>query len=443
MNYKTVNTTHIFIDIVKYTHNRSVEAQFDIIQKLNEIVQESIEKAVNKKTIKNKNKIYIPTGDGMCISIINTNKKFDFQLDIAQDILKRIYKYNETINDITRQFKVRIGINENIDNYHKDINGNKNFSGTGINMASRLEGLADESQILVGNSIYDKLHVREKYKDSFVPYITLIKHNEELKLFQYKNKDLKYLNNKIPTSLKDENDAVTHVIENYYKKKNPQKNYIVTESHTISTLLQNKMEIMTKKFKIKILEDGEFKFSVDFDAPSDNDKLEASKYKNTRNFNRFNEISYNYITKSSNKSNGYPIKNKLYDIDDNDGKKKKDYISMSKWVRTEFTKKFTKIDEVIEIEFTISHPFELKKKKDINRYFETEFQAPHAVRYFIFNIERYSSDKNPYKKFTPILLNSKNKKIISKFRKGVYYKVYSWKILYNEDDSKFITTTVH
>lgn len=448
MSYKTISTTHIFIDIVSYTHKRSVEAQFDIIQTLNQIVKKVIDKSIKKKSIKKNSIVYIPTGDGMCISIMKTGKKLDFQIEIALDILKRIEKYNKTIKDKMRKFKIRIGINQNTDNFHKDINGRQNFSGTGINMASRLEGLADESQILVGNSIFDKLHVREKYKKSFIPYVAIIKHNEELKLFQYINKKLTYLNNSIPSGLKDENDAVMHVIKAYHKdkKKRPNKNYIIMESHTISTLLQNKIEIITKKFKIKIMEDGDFIFQVEFDAPSDNDKLKAAKYKNTRNNNRFQETSYNYIAKSSYKSNGYPIKNKLYDIDDNydkNGKKKKVTIPMSKWIRTEFTKKFSKVNEIIEIEFTVSHPFELKKKKDINAYFESSFTSPHAVRYFSFNIERYASNKSPYKKFAPVLWNSKGEKIVSKFTKGVYYKTYTWKILYNEDDSKIVKTTIN
>jgi hypothetical protein len=64
---ETVEAKHIFIDIVNYTFNRSVEAQTDLIKYLNEIVLKSIE----EEKIDNKQVIFIPTGDGMCITIIN------------------------------------------------------------------------------------------------------------------------------------------------------------------------------------------------------------------------------------------------------------------------------------------------------------------------------------------------------------------------------------
>lgn len=198
IDVKTIEAKHIFIDIVNYTHNRSVEAQTDLISFLNEFVVQALEKS----NISIDNKIYIPTGDGMCISLINISTPFDIHILIALDILERIYSHNSSTDDEMRKFDIRIGINENIDNLIIDINGNKNISGSGINHAARIEGLCDANQILVGNSVFEKLVQREKYMKSFTTYSTEVKHGLLLKVHQYKNKNIEYLNSDVPSRFK-------------------------------------------------------------------------------------------------------------------------------------------------------------------------------------------------------------------------------------------------
>ena len=198
MEPKTIEAKHIFIDIVNYTYNRSVEAQTDLISFLNDYVN----KALEKYNITPDQRLYIPTGDGMCISLINIYTPYDIHIAISLDILKQIQAHNDFQNDEMRKFNIRIGINENIDNVIIDINGNQNISGSGINYASRIEGLCDAGQIIVGNSVYEKLVQREKYMKSFVTYVAEVKHNVQLKVHQYKNKDLTYLNNEIPSRFK-------------------------------------------------------------------------------------------------------------------------------------------------------------------------------------------------------------------------------------------------
>lgn len=198
MEPKTIEAKHIFIDIVNYTYNRSVEAQTDLISFLNDYVN----KALEKYNITPDQRIYIPTGDGMCISLININTPYDIHISISLDILEQIQAHNDFQKDEMRKFKIRIGINENIDNLIIDINGNQNISGSGINYASRIEGLCDAGQIIVGNSVYEKLVQREKYMQSFVTYIAEVKHGVQLKVHQYKNNKLPYLDNEIPNRFK-------------------------------------------------------------------------------------------------------------------------------------------------------------------------------------------------------------------------------------------------
>jgi len=191
----TIETKHIFIDIVNYTLKRSVEAQSDIIKSLNSIVMTTItDLVINKEEI-----IFIPTGDGMCISLINIKYPYDIHMKVAILLLKKIESYNITQVDEMRKFNIRIGINENIDNLIIDINERKNISGAGINLASRIEGLADFNQILVGQSVYDKLVNREKYMNSFKPYIATVKHGHKLNVFQFIDNSLSSLNNATPS----------------------------------------------------------------------------------------------------------------------------------------------------------------------------------------------------------------------------------------------------
>ncbi|MCW8839243.1 MAG: hypothetical protein OQK11_11130 [Thiovulaceae bacterium] len=196
---ETVEAKHIFLDIVNYTHSRSVEAQSDIISTLNKIVLDSL----NELKIDAEHRILIPTGDGMCISLIDIHKPFDIHIELSLLLLKKLHDYNKKMDDSKRKIEIRIGLNENTDNLITDINGNRNIAGKGINYASRVQSICDGNQILVGDSVFDKLNEREKYMESFITYSTTVKHSMPLKVHQYINQDLDYLNNDTPTEFKE------------------------------------------------------------------------------------------------------------------------------------------------------------------------------------------------------------------------------------------------
>lgn len=200
----TVNAKYIFIDIVSYTYNRSIEAQTDLIRVLNKIVSDSIEQ--NK--IPNEHVLYIPTGDGICITLLDILHPHDIHIKIALSILEKLFAHNESIKDEMRKFSLRIGINENLDNLIIDINKQKNIAGSGINFASRILSLCDQNQILVGRSVFEKLVQREKYMNSFTKYIGTVKHGIPLEVYQFKNDDLLFLNNNIPSLFRPEPKSI-------------------------------------------------------------------------------------------------------------------------------------------------------------------------------------------------------------------------------------------
>lgn len=157
------NAKYIFLDVVGFTQDRSIEAQSDIVYALNEIVRYCVEYV----SLPEDKVIYIPTGDGLCIALLNVENPYDIHLQIALYILKRLQTHNNKTQNDTRKFQVRVGLNAHLDNLVIDINGHRNIAGAGISIASRIMGLADGNQILVGQSVYETLRYRERYSNSF------------------------------------------------------------------------------------------------------------------------------------------------------------------------------------------------------------------------------------------------------------------------------------
>ena len=189
------------------------------------------------------------------------------------------------------------------------------------------------------------------------------------------------------------------------------------------------MEILTYKIKFKMLKDKEFEFKFEFNAPSENSKLDVGNYLNTKAKNRFQETSFAYIAKTNSCDQGYDITHKLSNSKDENN---------NKWIKCEFKKLACVVDEIIELEISISHRFDYKDDKEIANYFKDTYSKAHAVREFCFQIEKYNTISEKFKHFVPILLNANDERILHKFNEGVYYKTYNWKIYYDKDKTKVI-----
>jgi class 3 adenylate cyclase len=179
----TQSAKYVFLDVVQFTHNRNVEAQSDIVDVMNKIVLD----AIAQFGIAEGTRLFIPTGDGLCIALMNTEGPYpyDIHMSVALEILKSLDAYNINQPDAMRQFQVRIGINSNEDNLIRDINGRSNLAGAGISLASRIMDKADGSQILVGESVFERLQQREKYMEQFKNFGVTDKHGKWFRLHQY------------------------------------------------------------------------------------------------------------------------------------------------------------------------------------------------------------------------------------------------------------------
>jgi hypothetical protein len=294
VNELTANCKHVFLDIVGYSKNRTVEAQVQIIEKLNNIVIRCLEiLAIRPGKV-----ILLPTGDGMCISFIN-NSNYEIHIKFALQLLFYIKLYNNETEDEKKRFNIRIGINENIDNIVVDINKKKNIAGSGINYAQRLMSIADDNMIIVGRSVYEQINKRDKYFGKFNNWRTNIKHGEILEAYQYIEKTVDYLNCEIPYLFRPE-------------KKEEQKVNITNIFAIYLVLIKKGVEIIGNL--IKDVDDNEYVFVMLYYL-SDyvNDYFQNSKNLIKRySSNYLNAISNN--GKQINLSNAFKgIKSKIND----------------------------------------------------------------------------------------------------------------------------------
>jgi class 3 adenylate cyclase len=191
---------YIFLDVVGFTHRRSVEAQSDIVAILNQIVKESLASA----SIPDDKLVLLPTGDGMCIGIMDMEHPYDVHITTALTILGEVAKHNDASDDEMRRFSVRVGINANLDNVVTDINGKRNLAGAGINNAQRVMSQADGGQILVGHMVYETLRHRELYMQSFRSFTAVVKHDLRMSVHQFVEEGRIGLNNELPTVFQSE-----------------------------------------------------------------------------------------------------------------------------------------------------------------------------------------------------------------------------------------------
>lgn len=192
----TVPAKYIFLDVVGFTHQRSVEAQSEIVAVLNSIVRTST------RSIDASDLILLPTGDGMCICLIGREGLYDLHMQVALDIVSRISSHNKKQQDPMRQFQARVGINANVDNLVTDVNGRRNVAGAGINLAQRVMSTADGNQIAVGQPVYETLVQREKYLKAFRSYNAIIKHGAVLPVHQFVEEGHSGLDTQIPSQFK-------------------------------------------------------------------------------------------------------------------------------------------------------------------------------------------------------------------------------------------------
>lgn len=150
---------YVFLDVVEFTRpDRSDEDMARIILTLNDVVQHALSQA----SIRRQNRIVLPTGDGMCIALLN-GKVHDTPLQLALDIRRSVDGQNAFFLDETERFQLRISVHQNHDFVLPDFNGNRNVFGQGINTAARLNHACHPSHIAVSHVVHESTWRDPKY----------------------------------------------------------------------------------------------------------------------------------------------------------------------------------------------------------------------------------------------------------------------------------------
>ena len=139
---QTVMCSVFFLDIVEYS-KKLVTGQISLKDRFNSYLSVAI------RDVPITDRIILDTGDGAAINFLgDVEDAFKAALSLRESLL------NEG-PDIEHPLLVRMGINLGPVRLVRDINGQPNIVGDGINVAQRVMSFADASQILVSRSYYD------------------------------------------------------------------------------------------------------------------------------------------------------------------------------------------------------------------------------------------------------------------------------------------------
>ena len=130
-----------FLDIIEYS-KKGVTSQIALKEQLNRVLGDAL------KGVAAGDRIILDTGDGAAISFVGDPEQALFVSLMLRDAV-------EQRKAVTDELNVRIGINLGPVKLIKDLNGQANIVGDGINVAQRIMSFAEPNQILVSRSYYE------------------------------------------------------------------------------------------------------------------------------------------------------------------------------------------------------------------------------------------------------------------------------------------------
>jgi len=138
---KTIMCSVLFLDIAEYS-KKSVSGQISLKERFNAYLSVAI------RDVPIDDRIILDTGDGAALSFLG---------DVG-DALQVALSMRESLREglhMEPPLLVRMGINLGPVRLVRDLNGQPNIVGDGINVAQRVMGFADPGQILVSRPYYD------------------------------------------------------------------------------------------------------------------------------------------------------------------------------------------------------------------------------------------------------------------------------------------------
>jgi hypothetical protein len=153
---RSTSATVLFLDVVGYTR-QPVNKQIQVKKQFNQLLSDCLE-AVGEGE-----RIILDTGDGAAVGF----------LQHPEDALEAAMQFRKTVTANQHKdypdLNVRIGIHLGPINVVKDMNGQSNMVGDGINDAQRVMSFADSDQIYVSRPYYDFIsRLSDEYADLFM-----------------------------------------------------------------------------------------------------------------------------------------------------------------------------------------------------------------------------------------------------------------------------------
>src|SRR6266849_4376058 len=147
----------LFLDIVEYSQ-RSVAEQIALKERFNAVLTEAI------AGVATDDRIILDTGDGAAVSFLGDPEDALF----AGMSLRDAVVGEQELTGGGPRLQIRVGVNLGPVRLVKDINGQPNIIGDGINVAQRVMSFAEPGQILVSRSYYDVMaRLSEDYAKLF------------------------------------------------------------------------------------------------------------------------------------------------------------------------------------------------------------------------------------------------------------------------------------
>ena len=190
-----VNAHFFFVDIVGLSNHKlySIEEQIEKIK----IMTEAIKSSIVFKTTNDKERLIVPTGDGMVIGF-----KIDVEkpLKLAIELHEKLNYYNKNKEDISK-IKIRVGVHSAPVLKFIDIKDQENFWGEGTITSKRIMDLGESNHILLSDEIAKNLMQLSKYRRILHPIgETEIKHGFRIGVYSaYGNR---FGNKEKPKSIK-------------------------------------------------------------------------------------------------------------------------------------------------------------------------------------------------------------------------------------------------
>jgi class 3 adenylate cyclase len=145
---RTLVCSVLFLDIAEYT-KKAVADQLQIKQVFNQVLSKALEE------VPQRDRIILDTGDGAAVTVMGDPEDALFAAMSVRDMARTTAPASGTLPDVAGGLPVRLGVNLGPVRLVKDLNGQMNIIGDGINVAQRVMSFARPGQLLVSRSFYE------------------------------------------------------------------------------------------------------------------------------------------------------------------------------------------------------------------------------------------------------------------------------------------------